>query len=192
MARQAAAEMSPVAKICRRFANSVSGLAAVEFAMILPLLLLLLLATINGTGALSAYLKVRAATYALDSVINQYTTLQASDMQSVLGATSVILAPLSASSTVVTVTQIAVDSKGQATVSWSASLNGTAPARGAATTVPSGFATPNSYAIYGQVSYTYTPTFGLFLANGITLSDSLYVTPRSSACIVYTAVSSAC
>jgi Flp pilus assembly protein TadG len=185
--------MSRPAGIYRRFIASTRGLAAIEFAMVLPVLVVLFLASVDAGRAIAIYMKVRAATYALDAITNQYTTIQSIDMQSILGATSVILAPYSSSPVVVTISQIAISSKGAATVSWSATLNGTALTRGNSVSgVPSGFATASSYIIYGQVSYTYTPLFGYFSSSPIKLSDSLYVTPRSSNCIVYTVVSSSC
>ena len=184
--------MAGLTAIYRRFAASTRGVAAIEFATILPVLLLLFLASIDAGRAIAIYLKVRAATYTLDAITNQYTTIQSTDMTSILGATSVVLSPYSASPVVVTVSQFAINSSSQATVSWSATLNGTALTTGSSVSVPSGFANPNSYVIQGQVSYTYTPMFVFFIKNAITLSDSLYVTPRSSRCIVYVPVSSSC
>jgi Flp pilus assembly protein TadG len=185
--------MSRLKRICRRFAAATHGIAAIEFAFIMPVLVILFLASIDAGRAIAVYMKVRAATYALNAITNQYTTIQASDMSAILGATSVIMAPYSSSPIIVTISQIAISNSGAATVSWSASLNGTALTRGSPVTgVPSGFATPSTYIILGQVSYTYTPLFASFIKNAITLSDSLYVTPRSSICVVYTAVSSSC
>ena len=187
--------MTKLAAIYRRFAVSTGGVAAIEFAVILPVLLLFLLATIDAGRAIGVYLKVRAATYTLDAIANQYTTIQATDMTSILGATAVVLSPYSASPVVVTISQMALTSS-STKVSWSATLNGTALTRGNPGTAPSAFAPTSSgvtnYVIQGVVSYTYTPMFIYFIKNAITLSDTLYVTPRSSKCIVYAPVSSSC
>jgi Flp pilus assembly protein TadG len=172
----------------RRFIAARRGIAAVEFALVLPVLVLLFLGSVDAGRAISLYMKVRAATYTLDAITNQYTTIQSTDMTSIVGATAVVLSPYSSSPTVVTISQISVNSSSNATVSWSYSLNGTALTQGATVTVPSGFSTCNSYPcflIYGQVSYTYTPLFGYFTPSVLNLSDSLYVTPRSSECIFY-------
>lgn len=186
--------MAGLAAIYRRFAASTRGVAAIEFATILPVLLLLFLASIDAGRAIAIYLKVRAATYTLDAITNQYTTIQSTDMTSILGATSVVLTPYSASPVVVTISQISVNQSGASTgtVAWSATLNGAALTQGATTSVPTAMTTSLTcsssspcYLIYGQVSYTYTPMFVFFIKNGITLADKLYVTPRSSACIVY-------
>jgi Flp pilus assembly protein TadG len=173
------------ASICRRFIASTRGLAAVEFAMILPVLVTMFLASFDGGRALAVYMKVRAATYALASITNQYTTIQSTDMTSIVGATSVVLAPYSSSPIVVTISQITISSKGVATVSWSYSLNGTARTQGSSITLPTALDTDSTYLIFAEVKYIYTPMFGYFGSGAITLSDNLYVTPRSSNCINY-------
>ncbi len=177
-----------MASLHRRFAASTRGVAAIEFAMILPVLLLLFLASVDTGRAIGVYMKVRAATYALDSITDQYTSIQSTDITSIVGATSVVLAPYSSSPEVVTVSQIAVNSASNATVSWSYSLNGTALTQGAAVTLPSSLSTCSTYPcflVYGQVSYTYTPLFAYLYNTSFNLSDSLYVPPRSSQCILY-------
>jgi len=175
----------------RRFAASTHGLAAIEFAMVLPVMLILLLASYDAGNGIALYMKVRSATYTLAAITNQYTTIQATDMDSIVGATSVVLAPYPSAPVVVTISQIKISSASKATVSWSYSLNGTALTQTASWTPPSSLFTNNScgsypcYLILGQVSYTFTPSFGFFAKGGISLSDSIYVAPRSSLCILY-------
>lgn len=192
--------MPTAASIYRRFAASTRGVAAVEFAMILPVLLILLLATFDGGNAIALYMKVRSATYTLAAVTNQYSTMQPSDMTSVTGATAAVLAPYSSTPAVVVITQIKATSATAAVVSWSYSpTSGQALTTGATfSSLPTNFAknscggTYPCYVILASVSYTFTPVFGYFAKGGITLSDSLYVTPRSVTCIIYNSVPSSC
>jgi Flp pilus assembly protein TadG len=183
--------MPRLLSLYRRFVASTRGVAAIEFAMILPVMLILLLASFDGGRAIAVYMKVRSATYTLAAITNQYTTIQSTDMASIVGATSVVLAPFSSSPVVVTISQIKVSSASKATVSWSYSLNGTALTQTSSVTLPAALFSNNScgtypcYLIFGQVSYTYTPSFGYFGKGGIVLSDSIYVTPRSTMCILY-------
>ena len=178
--------------IRRRFVASTGGVAAIEFAMVLPVLLIMFLAAFDGGRAIAVYMKVRSATYTLGAITNQYTTIQSTDMTSIVGATAVVLAPYTGTPTVV-ISQIEIKTGGKSTVSWSYALNGTALTQGTSVSIPSGLvAAANTcgtypcYLIFAQVSYVYTPLFGYFgSSSGITLSDSLYVAPRSSACILY-------
>jgi Flp pilus assembly protein TadG len=184
--------ISRLATIYRRFIASTRGVAAIEFAMIMPVLTVIFLGSYDGGRAIAVYMKVRSATYTLDAITNQYTTIQSSDMKAIVGATSVVLAPYSSTPVVVVISQIEINTGGKATVSWSYALNGTPPAQGSPATIPAGLVASSNtcgtypcYLIFGQVSYTYTPLFGVFGNGGITLADSLYVTPRSSACVFY-------
>ncbi len=195
-----------VLSITCRFAASTRAVAAVEFAMIMPTLLLLFLASFDAANGIAIYMKVRAATYTLAAVTNQYGTgnsaIATADMTAITGATAAVLAPYSSTPTIVTISQIKATSATAATVSWSYSVNGTPLTQGATFTgLPSGMASNTCssvsssnpcYLIYAQVSYTYTPTFGAYMTGPITLSDTLYVTPRSTVCIVYNSVPSSC
>ena len=192
--------------VFRRFVASTRGVAAIEFAMILPVLLIGLLATFDAANAIAVYMKVRSATYILAAITNQYsisTPIQSTDMTSITGATSAVLAPYSSAPIVVVVSQLSIAAPAQstATVDWSATLNGTALGKGNSVTLPAAIATSTNtcnatngaytngcYLIYAQVSYVYTPMFGYFAQGGITLSDSVFVTPRSSTCIPYVPV----
>jgi Flp pilus assembly protein TadG len=178
--------MAGLADICRSFIGSKRAVAAIEFAMILPVLLLLFLGSFDAGNAIAVYMKVRATTYTLAAITNQYSIIQSTDMSSITGAAGVVVSPFSAMPLVVTISQIQIASNGSATYAWSYSPTGTAHTQGSTATVPTAFAIPNSYVIFAEVSYTYTPSFGYFVTGPITLADNLYTTPRSSQCISYT------
>jgi Flp pilus assembly protein TadG len=169
----------------RRFVRAKDGVAAVEFAMVLPILLLLFLGTYDAGTAIAIYMKERAATYSLVAITNQYTSVQTADLQSIVSASSLVLSPYSTSPLTVTVSQVYIDANLNAKVSWSYSSSGNPRAAGSPVGVPSALATPSSYLILGELSYNYSPSFGYFATGSINLADSLYVTPRSSACVTY-------
>jgi Flp pilus assembly protein TadG len=177
--------MQKIRRLYDRFSASTGGIAAVEVAMICPMLAVLCLAAFDGARAIAIYMKVRSATYDLAAITNQYTTIQSSDMTSILGATSTIMAPYSITPAVITISQISINGSSNAKVTWSSSQGGTARTIGSSISVPSALAVPNSYLIFAELTYAYTPIFGFFSGTAIQLSDNLYVTPRSSTCIVY-------
>ncbi|MGC1778834.1 MAG: TadE/TadG family type IV pilus assembly protein [Xanthobacteraceae bacterium] len=173
-------------RLHRRFIASTRGVAAIEFAMIAPVLATLFLASFDGGRAVAIYMKVRSATYSLAAITNQYETIASTDMTGIMQVTSDVLAPYSTTPAAFTVSQIKITKAGSGTVAWSYSQGGSVLT---SATLPSNLSTCGTYPcylIYSQVSYTYTPLFGLFTTASINLSDSLYVTPRSSACVVYT------
>jgi len=200
--------MRALTRLCRRFTVSTRGIAAVEFAMIVPVLLILLLASFDAGRAIALYMKVRASTFTLASITNQYSTstngIQTATMTTITNASARVLDPYPLSAVVEKITQVKATSLTAATVSWSYSLNGTAYSQGAAWTLPSQFRTMNGaisgsacnsfpcYYILAEVAYTYTPMFGAFITGPITLSDTVYVTPRSSVCVQYNSVPATC
>jgi Flp pilus assembly protein TadG len=171
-------------QLWRRFAKSTRGIAAVEFAMILPVMAVMFLATFDGGRGIAIYMKVRAATYVAAAITNQYAIIHDPDMSEVFLGTTKVLAPYPSAPLAVTVSQIAIDSKGNATVSWSSTQGGTARTVGSSITVPTNLATPSTYLVLGEVSYKFTPMFGYF-GNGtaFTVSDNLYVLPRNTSSI---------
>jgi Flp pilus assembly protein TadG len=162
----------------RRFAASRRAVAGIEFSMMLPILLVLLLGFYDAATAVAIYTKTRFATSTLAELTNQYTTIHDTDMQTILGATATVLAPYSSTPVATSVTQVAVSSTGVATVNWSTTLTPGNPFP-----LPAALLIPNTYLIYSTVSYTFTPTFAYFVSGPITLSDSLYVSPRNSASV---------
>jgi Flp pilus assembly protein TadG len=188
--------MKSLLTIGRRFAGAERGVAAIEFAAVFPMLLILALGTFDAGRAIAIYMKVRAATFTLAAITNQYNSttdpIQSADMTAITGATAVVLAPYPSSPTVVKITQIQQTSATQAIVSWSYAVNGTAYTAGTPwTRLPSALTTSNAcgsypcYFIFAEVSYTFTPSFGYFITGPLTFSDNLYATPRTSSCITY-------
>ena len=189
--------MPGLVRLYRRFIASTRGVVAIEFAAILPVLLIILLTTFDGGCAIAVYMKVRSATYVLASVTNQYSTalpIQSANMTGIMNATTAVLAPYSNTplTAVISELKITATKATTATVRWSAAQNGTALASGATVNLPTGISASTNtcgtypcYLILAQVSYTYTPVFGYFASGGITLSDTAYATPRSSQCVPY-------
>ena len=185
--------MPRLASVFRRFVASRRAVAAIEFAMVVPILLLMLLASFDAGNGIAVYMKVRSATYTLAAITNQYPTIQTADMTTITSATAKVLAPYSSAPVVVIISQIEATTATQAVVSWSYSpTNGYALAQWSPfTNLPANFALNTCggiypcYMILAQVQYSYSPSFGYFMTGPITLSDSLYATPRTSACVLY-------
>ena len=95
-------------------------------------------------------------------------------------------APYAPANLQATVSEVAIDSQGNATVVWSDSLQGTPLAVGQSVTVPSALAVPNTYLILGQASYSYNPPYAYVITSTLTLTDQFFMRPRQSASIART------
>jgi Flp pilus assembly protein TadG len=169
-----------------RFLKDRRAVSAVEFAILLPLMLALYLGSAEVTQGIAVKRKVTLVAHAVADLSSQYTAIDNADMSNILNASSAIIAPYAAANLQATVSEISINSQGQATVVWSNTLNGTALAVGQAVTVPSGLAVPNTYLILGQAQYSYNPTYGYVLTNTLTLSDQIFLLPRQSISVAYT------
>ena len=164
-----------------------SGMAAVEFALMLPLMVLMYLGSVEVGQAIAIDRMVTLTATTLTNVVTQYTTISATaDIPDILGASASILTPYSASNAKVVLTSVVIDVNGNATVSWSKAQNGAARVAGSSVTVPSGMATPNSSLILGEVSYAYSPVIDILKIGPFSLSQSIFMVPRSSGTIVLT------
>jgi Flp pilus assembly protein TadG len=133
--------------------------------------------------------KVAITTHAVADLASRYNVpIQNSDSATILGAASTIIAPYPSGPLAVTVSEVTVDSNGNATVAWSDTLNGTAHTKGSPVTLPGTLNTPNAYYVWGEVTYTYTPTLGYVMTGNFPLSNQIFMSPRESACISRTGV----
>jgi Flp pilus assembly protein TadG len=137
----------------RDFAHGEGGMAAVEFAVILPFMLVAYLGGVEIGDGVAINRKVAITTRAVADLASRYTTIHNADSATILGAASTIIAPYAPGPLAVTVSQVTVDNHGNATISWSDTLNGTAHTVGTPVTLPGTLNTPNSYYIWGQVTY---------------------------------------
>jgi hypothetical protein len=90
------------------------------------------------------------------------------------------MAPYPVGNLKVTVTSVKIDAQGKATVDWSDSFNGTPRAKGSSVTVPTALNVPNSWLIWSEVQYAYTPVIGYVISGTLTLKDQIYMRPRLS------------
>jgi Flp pilus assembly protein TadG len=173
------------------------GIAATEFAFIVPLMLVLFFGTVEFCSAIAINRKVSLTARTLSDLTSQSTSVASSDVAAFFLVASKIIWPYPvaqpnpyfASPVSGTISELYVDpSTHKARVQWS---KGTAPLTSGTivSTVPGALLVDGSYLIYSQVSYTYTPTVGWVMAKaGITLSDIAFTRPRQSNCVLFSGI----
>ena len=160
-----------------------SGLAATEFAVIVPLMLVMFFGTVEFSSAVAIDRKVTLMARTLSDLTSQSTSVADSDMTNFFAASTGILTPYDATPVSSTITELYVDSTQTAHVQWS---KGTAPrTQKSVVSIPTTLAIAGTYLIFSEVSYLYTPSIGYVLKGAITLSDVAYTRPRQSTCVYY-------
>ena len=162
-----------------RFAGDEGGVSALEFALLLPLMITLYLGGVEVSQAVSADRKTTLVAHTIGDLTAQASNVTSAEMTNVLNAGAAVAYPFSSSNLRETVTAVCIDSAGtRATVLWSQTLNGTARTGIVTSLIPPALMVANTSLIWGEASYSYRPTIGWTITGTLNLSDKIFLRPR--------------
>ncbi len=143
------------------------GVSAVEFALILPIMLLLYAGSVELSEALSVDRKVNQLASTVGDLVSQRSTISTAELNNIFAASASIMEPYSTSGIQIMTAGVNIVSSTTRTVAWSGAYNDTAPAAGSASPVaiPSDIATVGSQVVVARVRYSYTSPFSSFMSN---------------------------
>lgn len=107
------------ALVVRGFNRSRSGVAATEFALMVPAMLMIWVGMVVATDALTADKKVTLLARTLADMTTQMQAVSQSDMDSIFQATEAVLWPQTATGMGMRVTSYDIDGAGKVFVDWS-------------------------------------------------------------------------
>jgi Flp pilus assembly protein TadG len=172
----------------RRFGRDRRGVSAVEFAFIAPVMIGLYLGCVEISDGVAVDRKVSLVAGALANLTASCGSsnansgscanniLSATEMNNILAASSAIIAPYNAINLTMTVSCLSVDANKNVTMKWS-----TGTLQSGSVTIPPALAAVPGTLIYSTVSYAYTPIVGYTITGSLTLSDHMYMSPRTQA-----------
>ena len=192
--------------------ESGRGNAAVEFAVIVPVMLVMFFGTVELSSGVAVDRKTTLVARTLSDLTSQLANQSAASVtapditdgyiQNVFTSAIAILQPYQAVPATAMVSEIYVDKNQKATIQWSKAATYTAGATQATlgtssrnpndvvtSIVPSQLLVKQTYLILSEVNYTYTPAVGYVMKVPITLKDTAYTRPRQFSCLTYTTVS---
>jgi|SRR6266851_4213010 len=202
-----AMKMSPIKKMsfrARGLLNDCRGIAAVEFAVIVPVMLVMFFGVVEFSSGLAVNRKVTLAARTLSDLVSQSTNVLDTDLTNAGQAAKAIMTPYPPAPLKSQITELYVDPATKvARVQWSRAL--TIDSSGNVTfgvsthmakdvvVIPTDLQAGGTYVIWSEVSYVYVPAVGYVMAKtGVTLKDFTYTRPRQSACVTYPTPGSAC
>jgi Flp pilus assembly protein TadG len=172
------------------------GVAMVEFAFAMPLLLILYFGVFLASDIVSCKRKVVVTARTLTDTASRYVALTQADANTIMAAVSQEMLPYNASSTSVRLSQVQICPGGKtASVVWSVAQNGTPYTVGSTINlsgtlfnsssplVPTTLCANGGYFVFGEVSYPYKPPVGLGAQTIMNLYDSALLSPRASTSI---------
>ncbi len=183
------------------------GIAATEFAVIVPIMLVLFFGVVEFSSGVAVDRKVTLIARALSDLTSQTPppTVQSTsasildnDLQNIFTASISIMYSYSPTPVKATLSEIYVDSNQKATIQWSkAAIIAPGATQATLTTsshspndvvtpiVPSTLLVKQTYLIFSEVNYLYTPTIGYVMKTAVNLADKAYARPSQVVCVVY-------
>jgi Flp pilus assembly protein TadG len=177
----------------RKFAEDTRAVAAVEFALVLPLMLALYLGSVEAARLYTADRKVATiASSMADLVSREKGSIKKTTLDDYFKAAANTMQPYSDTDLGQVVTLVKIASDGKATVSWSAKY-GTATARNANDDFPLASTTKinalaknaDGWLIAAEVTYPYQPILGYIISDTVNLKHVEYYLPRFEDQITY-------
>jgi len=162
------------------FAREERGVSAIEFALIAPAMVAILLGTIEVNLLLTADRKVTQAASAIADLVAQDDVITADEMTDIFTAASTILTPYNAQPLKMRVTSVTMNEDGNVEVAWSQAKGMTARSPGSSVSTPAGILQANTSIIMAEVTYDYSSLVGSFVTTNVQLDDIFYLRPRRS------------
>lgn len=200
----------------RRFRRAETGVAAVEFALMIPVMMTVWTGMVVATDALNADKKVTILARTLADMTTQMVAVSQSDMDSIFQATESVIWPHPSTGVGMRVTAVDIDGAGKAFVDWSvvpsnAALKGSYSPTARCSefkALPAGLKIARTYVVFAEIEMNYQASVatqvvdqlfkGVFSGGKVKMGDNLYMRPRqankvqfnpapASACPGYTA-----
>jgi Flp pilus assembly protein TadG len=174
-------------RLLRRFRRDGRGVAAIEFALILPILVLLTLGCFEVPRYVLLWQRIeRASSGVSDLVAQADEPMTANQMSDIMSAAKIMMQPyaiFNAGNIVVTSVNNPTGGSGVKNT-WRAScpagVLGSLGAINSTPTLPTGLApTLDNEVLVTEVSFTYTPVFSTIIYQGSTLKAIAYTRPRN-------------
>jgi Flp pilus assembly protein TadG len=161
-----------------RFAADRRAVAAVEFGMVLPFLMIMAFGSIEVADGITVKRKLTHVTSSIGDLYAQSKVVTNADMANILEVTTAIMVPYPEAPLKVIVSGIVLDSNANGTVLWSDAKNNTPLQIGAVYEVPTDLKMPNTFLVVSESSYVYTPKIAYLLTGDVTMQDRFFLKPR--------------
>ena len=165
------------------FARANAGALAIEFALVLPIMLAILVGCLEFGRALDNQRKVESLARTIADLTSQGDTtdvIRSATMADIVASGKLVLGPFNGTAVKIVVSALAVDLAGTVTkprvCSSYATANASARSLGLAgdVTIPTGFNTPGMRYVFAEISMPYTPLFGSEVVRFFTGANNVF------------------
>ena len=176
-----------------RLGRHKRGNAAIEFAMIVPVVLTMFFGVVEFSSAVAVKRKISMAAEELSDLAARYKEVPDTEIDNFFKIARAVITPYSGTVLKATITEIYIDpATGLGRAQWSKGDVIRQP--GSIVPVPANLIARDGsnniltgqYLIFAETGYVYVPVVGYVMAKvGVPLSDLSYMRPRLSTCVFY-------
>jgi Flp pilus assembly protein TadG len=159
----------------RRFGAAKKGSAAVEFAIIAPMMIFLLFGSVDLLDALNINKRVQNATASIADVAARDTEVSTTEVDNLWAALDVLMFPTDGDAVQIRISSVRIASTSSATVVWSRGHGGMAARNNNSTVaLPAAMMTAGTSIIMTETKYEYSSPLGFLMPGPVTLSHVAY------------------
>jgi Flp pilus assembly protein TadG len=160
----------------RRLNMDKKGIAAVEFAILLPVLLTMYFTVVETTEGVTADRKASLLNRTVGDLAAQTTTIDDAERNNIFNAALSVIAPFAPGPAQMSIASVVIDAGGVAKVCWSEGKNMAAPT---SIVIPAALKVPSTSLIVARSIYPFVPTIGYQMTGTFNLgNDPYYLRPR--------------
>lgn len=162
------------------FVRKEDGLAATEFALLLPAMLTLYFGVTEVADGLMANTKASSVAATAADLAAQNDKLCNSEMADIFAASNAVMFPYPTGTMKIVISSLVDAGSNKIQVAWSDAQNGTPLTVGSFVTIPPGLVTSGSGAsvLLAEVTYNYSSPAGQLIYGTLPMSGKFYMHPR--------------
>jgi Flp pilus assembly protein TadG len=157
-----------------RFGSEKKGLAALEFAILAPMMIFILFGSIDLLDMLDTNRRVENSAASLADVVARDTEITDDEVDGFWAALDTLMFPDDGVDVDMRITSVTVQSSTTAVVVWSEGHGMSPRLTNSTVALPSGMMTPGTSVILAEAEMDYGGPLGFLLAGPVTLSHSAY------------------
>jgi Flp pilus assembly protein TadG len=161
-------------RMLRRFGASEKGIAAVEFAILAPMMIFLLFGSVELIEVLNTNKRAQNAAASLADVVARDTEVSTAEINALWSAIDVLMFPDDGATMEMRVTSIRIVDAATARVVWSEGRGMTARTANSVVTLPAGMMRPGTSVIMAESSYPYESPLGFVIDGTMDLEHVAY------------------